>query len=86
MPGISRVGQDRTGAIIQGMQNTTVFANGSPVAVLGDSIPTYGDDCSNPKMRNASSTVFAGGIPVCRAGDQDSCGTPSTGSGTVISG
>lgn len=87
MPGVARVGQDTAGATIIGNLAPTVIVNGSPTAVLGAAVAGHGDPPhAAPVMAQASGTVFAQGIPVCRAGDQASCGHPATGSGDVFAG
>lgn len=87
MPGIARVGVDSAGGIITGGGQSTVYANGALVAVLGDAVAPHGDPPhAAAVMVEASSSVFAGGIPVCRAGDAASCGHTASGSGNVFAG
>ncbi len=85
MPGVSRVGVDLVGSgIIIGPGNTTVKINGSPVSVIGDAVASHG---TGPHVAATlvvgSTTVFAGGIGVVRAGDAASCGDVATGSANV---
>lgn len=81
MPGIARVGVDTAGGTIIGGGQSTVFCNGSVVAVIGDRVQGHGKaPHSSPTMVEGSSTVFAGGIGVCRAGDSASCGHSASGS------
>ena len=85
MPGIARdAGTDVAGgAIIQGSSN--VFANGSPVARVGDAVAGHGRGSHrSPVMAAGSSNVFANGIAVCRAGDPATCGHPASGSSNVF--
>ena len=81
MPGLSRVGTDTAGGVIQGGGQSTVFCNGSLVAVIGDLVAGHGrSPHSNPTMVEGSSSVFAEGIGVCREGDAASCGHTASGS------
>ena len=81
MTGIARVGVDTAGGIILGDGQSTVYCNGSLIAVIGDRVTGHGRaPHSSPVMVQGSSTVFAGGIGVCREGDQASCGHSATGS------
>lgn len=88
MPGISRVGVDAAGGTIIGNLAPTVFVNGAPIAVKGAEVASHGPAPHSPKpvMVGCSSTVFANGIPVVRAGDSASCGHAATGSGDVFAG
>lgn len=93
MPGVSRAGVDSAGGTILGGVSS-VLINGAPCAVLGNSIVPHNPRNSknptphevSPRMVGSSSTVFAGGIAVCRAGDSASCGHSATGSGNVSAG
>lgn len=87
MPGVSRVGVDTAGGVITGPGCISVFVNGAPTSVLGDTIKSHGDSPhSSAKMVGSSVTVFAGGLPICREGDDASCGHTATGSADVFSG
>lgn len=87
MPGISRLYQDRAGGSLISGGNSTVFANGTPIAVLGTNVAGHGDSPhSGPIMISGSGTVFTNGIPVCRQGDSASCGHTASGSGNVGAG
>lgn len=88
MPGVSRVNTDSAGGLIVGNLAPTVFVNGSPIAVKGASILAHGDPPHSPSpvMIGASSSVFAQGVAVCRAGDGASCGHAAGGSGNVNAG
>ncbi len=87
MPGIARKTIDSAGGVQLAGGQVTVYANGALVVVLGDPVAGHGDPPhAAPVMVQASTTVFAGGIRVCRAGDAASCGHASTGSGTVFAG
>lgn len=87
MPGIARVGVDAAGGTITGNLAPTVFVNGSPVAVKDAAVAGHGPNPhASPVMVGCSGTVFANGIPVCRAGDAASCGHAASGSGTVSAG
>jgi len=88
MPGIARVSLDTTGGIITGALVPNVLVNNSPIAVTGATVTPYGSDCkAAPVLGIGSQTVTAGGLPVCRLGDSDICGTPiAGGSGDVEAG
>jgi uncharacterized Zn-binding protein involved in type VI secretion len=87
MPGISRVGIDSAGSRIVGALAPTVLVNGAPVTVLGAPVLPHGKGPhAGPVMITASSTVSAGGIPICKAGDIASCGHATSGSGDVNAG
>ena len=87
MAGVSRSGVDSAGGkILQSLQST-VFADGALVAVDGTPVAGHGlPPHSSPVMESGSSTVFAGGIAVCRAGDVATCGDAASGSGDVTAG
>lgn len=87
MPGVSRVGVDTAGGPIISSPNSTVFANGLPIAVRGSTIAGHGKSPhSAARMVVSSGSVFAQGIGVCRQGDSASCGHTATGSGNVSAG
>jgi uncharacterized Zn-binding protein involved in type VI secretion len=85
MPGIVRKDLDAAGGAQRAGGQGSVYADGALVVVLGDPVAGHGEaPHAAPIMAGASSTVFAGGKPVCRAGDAASCGHVSSGSGTVF--
>jgi uncharacterized Zn-binding protein involved in type VI secretion len=87
MPGVSRVGADTAAGTIVGNLAPTVFVNGSPIAVKGADVAGHGrGPHRSPVMDGSSSSVYANGILICRAGDTATCGHPATGSGNVFSG
>ena len=87
MPGVARVGQDAAGGTIVGVLSPDVFVNGANVAVLTAAVAPHGSGVhAGPVMAQASTTVFSGGIPVCRQGDSASCGHAASGSGNVFAG
>ena len=87
MPGAVRVGVDVAGGLELGHQSTTVFVDGVNVTVLNDKVKGHGPGAhSNPTMNEASSTVFADGIAICRQGDTATCGHTASGSSDVIVG
>lgn len=76
---------DSAGGVIVGNLAPTVFVNGSPVVVLGSAVTGHGLGVhAAPTMQTASTTVFAQGKRVCRAGDVASCGDAASGSGNVF--
>lgn len=93
MAGISRVGRDSAGGTITGPGVSSVKVNGATISVKGDSVTPH-CPCADPPtphqlspvMVGSSSTVFAGGKPVCRSGDSASCGHSASGSGNVSAG
>ena len=87
MPGVSRVTTDTAGGQITGLQVPTVLVNGQPIVVKGDKVAPHGPGAhASAVMVGCSSTVFGGGIAVCRAGDQASCLDVATGSANVFAG
>lgn len=87
MPGVSRVGVDSAGGIIQGPGVSSVVVNGAPISVIGDAVAGHGTGPhAGPTMVAGSGTVIAGGIGVVRAGDAASCGDTASGSSDVIAG
>jgi len=88
MSGIARVGVDTAGGTQLQGANTTVFVNGVPAQVLNGPVAGHDDDehDEEPTMVSASSSVFFQGMPVCRMGDNASCGHTSTGSSNVFAG
>lgn len=85
MPGISRVGVDATGGTITGPGVVTVFVNGSPISIIGDSVAPHGlPPHASATMVEGSLTVFAGGVGVVREGDLASCNHAATGSLNVF--
>ena len=87
MAGASRVGTDSAGGLITGPGCSSVRVNGKTISVKGDSVtphnPKDTPHKASPVMAGSSSTVFAGGRPVVRAGDSASCGHSASGSGNV---
>jgi uncharacterized Zn-binding protein involved in type VI secretion len=82
MPGVARLGDAHSGicdhgedccphavagVIVSGSGN--VFANGRPVARLGDSVTHSCPHCGTGSISSASGTVKANGIGVARLGD-----------------
>lgn len=87
MPGISRVGVDSAAGTILGPGVPSVRVNGSVISVKGDAVAGHAPGPhAGPVMVGSSTTVFAGGIGVVRAGDAASCGDTATGSGNVFAG
>lgn len=87
MPGVGRVGVDAAGGTIVGSLAPTVIVDGSPIAVVGADVAGHGlGPHAGPVMAGGSSTVFANGIGVVRAGDAASCGDAASGSSDVAAG
>jgi len=84
MAGIARVNVDSAGGKIIGALVPKVRVNGAPIAVVGAAIAPHGQyQHAAPVMVQGSAKVRAGGLPVCRAGDEASCGHAASGSSTV---
>ena len=87
MPAITRVGVNQAGGVITGPGSSTVKAEGARVSLINDSVAAHGKPTHTaPVMVGASSTVFATGKPVVRAGDSASCGHTANGASTVFAG
>lgn len=85
MPGIARVSIDNAGGTITGSLAPTVKIHDSPVVVYGAEVDSHYEHVS-PTMSGHSSTVYANGIQVCRAGDAATCGDIATGNSDVFAG
>ena len=87
MPAITRVGTNQAGGVITGPGAPTVKAEGARVSLKGDKVAAHGKPPhASPVMVGSSSTVFANGKPVVRAGDDASCGHAANGASTVFAG
>ena len=73
---VHRIGDPNSaGAPVVGSLQTRVFVNGQIVAVDGSPVAGHGTGThSNPITTSGSLRVYAGGFPVNRQGDPDSCG------------
>ena len=72
---VGQVGVATAGGVITGPGAPTVKARGIKVVVLGDHVAPHGTGPhAGAVMVQASMSVFAEGIPVCREGDAASCG------------
>ena len=86
MSGVSLVGVHSAGGTIAGQLQSLVYANGSPVAIIGDPVtphppcPVLPIHCS-AVMAEGSALTRIGGIPICRAGDAATCGHTANGLG-----
>lgn len=74
MPAVHRQGdQNDGGGVIEDVAQGTVYVNGQLASIDGSTVS--GHDLDLPTVTaNGSTTVFIGGIPVNRAGDEDECG------------
>lgn len=71
---VGRMGNS-AGGFLFGPLVPNVFVNGRPIALIGTPITPHGKPPHNAAvMITGSPNVFAGFIPVCRAGDIASCG------------
>ncbi len=87
MPTCARVGADSAGGTQLGGGNSFVTSDGLLIVVLGDAVEPHNrrQHRSSPHMVEGSSFVTINGIPICREGDQASCGHSTTGSGVLTS-
>lgn len=75
MPAVSRVGDADSGGgkVVSGVDS--VIVNGKPISVNGKPVSGHGlPPHAAPQTANGLATVIAGGIPVNRVGDADTCG------------
>jgi uncharacterized Zn-binding protein involved in type VI secretion len=73
MTSVARIGDTVGGVIVSG--RTTVYANGIPLAGIGDAVSPHGrPPHSGSVIVSGEITVSAEGIPVARIGDAASCG------------
>ena len=87
MPGIARKGKDKAQGSIVGPSASTVYADGVPVALMGDKVAPHGKSPhSSPTLTsNPANKVLADGKKPAKAGIVASCKhTVSPGSPTVI--
>jgi len=84
MSGIVRTNDDTAGGTIRPSQ-TFAKINGQPIGIIGCPVDPH-DPCWVPDpphcaavMAQGSAIAKINGIPICRAGDQASCGHPATG-------
>jgi len=87
MPAVTRVTANTASGTITGPGAPTVFCEGQKVSLIQDKVAPHG----NPPhalavIVGASSTVFANGKPVVRAGDPASCGHSTNGASTTFAG
>lgn len=87
MPAVARVGVDQVASgVITGPGSATVFVDGLPASVIGDTVSAHGEPPhTTPTVATGSSTVFVDGKPLTLQGISTvSCGhSVSTGSATV---
>ena len=78
MPAVHRLGDvDEGGGAIVNIQQGTVYVNNVLASIDGSDVDGHGTgEHSAPQTANGSPTVFIGGIPVNRQGDEDTCGDP----------
>jgi len=76
MPAVHRLGDvNDDGAEVYDIAQGTVYANGLLVSIDGSQVEGHDTgEHSDPETANGSPTVFINGIPVNRAGDEDTCG------------
>ena len=87
MPALTRVSANQAGAAIVGPGASTVFCEGQRVSLVGDLVAGHGKaPHAAPKIIGTSSTVFATGKTVTRAGDNASCGHSADGASTTFAG
>lgn len=87
MPGIARKTLDSAGGIIINTPNQSVYVNGQLAAVKGSGIAPHGSGLhASAELLEASSSVYAEGIQICRSGDLADCTHATSGSGDVFAG
>ncbi len=86
MPGVVKTNEDTAGGLILPLQSGWTIG-GQPIGVVGCPVVTH-SPCEVPDPPHCAAIMAQGsamfnidGIPVCRAGDQASCGHPATGQG-----
>ena len=88
MPAIQRMGDaNSAGGVINSIPQSTVKANGSLVSVNGSKGTGHGIGIHAANAwdtANGSSTVRAGGTPVNRTGDADTCGHARVGGSSNV--
>ena len=87
MPGIARRGTDKARGVIVGPSASTVYADGKPVALMGDKVAPHGKapHSSATLTQNPAKKVLADGKQPAKAGTLASCKhSVSPGSSTVI--
>lgn len=83
--GISRITVDSCGGVLVSTPQSSFYADGYLVAVIGTTVASH-DPCitvpahCGATMSSGSSDTFAEGIAVCREGDSCSCGHTVSGS------
>lgn len=87
MPALSRTKANNAQGQILGPGSPTVFCEGQAVSLKGDNVQPHGKPPhSSPVMVGSSSTVFATGKPVVRAGDAATCGHNADGANSTFAG
>lgn len=81
---LCRANIDKAGGIILG-GSSTVFVDGFPVALQGNSIQQHGDNPhADAKVINGNPNVVVDGIPVCMEGmSKGTCGHMATSTSSV---
>lgn len=73
MPAAQRVGDQNTGGGVAQGGVKSVRINNLPVIVTGNNVTPHAKH-KNVKTSGGSKTVKAGGKPIIRTGDKDTCG------------
>jgi uncharacterized Zn-binding protein involved in type VI secretion len=72
---VGKMGDFVAGGFLFGPLVPNVYIEGRPIAVIGTPVSPHGNNPHRTAvMVSGSPNVFAGNIPVCRAGDVASCG------------
>ena len=84
MASICRANIDKAGGLILG-GSSTVFIDGYPVALEGNSIQSHGDNPhGNARIINGNSNIVVDGIAVCVSGSsKGTCGHIATSDSSV---
>jgi uncharacterized Zn-binding protein involved in type VI secretion len=87
MPAVTRVSANSASGTITGPGASTVYCEGQKVSLINDKVAPHGKPPhASASIVGASSTVFANGKPVVRAGDPASCGHNTDGASSTFAG
>jgi uncharacterized Zn-binding protein involved in type VI secretion len=90
MPAVQRVGDSNSAGGLATGGVASVRVNGRPIVVAGNGVAPHAPwgkphpPHAAAKVKGGSATVRAGGVPVIRTGDTDTCGHPRSGGSTDV--
>lgn len=81
MPGVAVKTLDAAGGAQLSQVNTWFRVEGQPIVVIGDTVAAHGDPPHSPPPAMVQGSLWfkVGGIAVCRAGHEASCGHATSG-------